>query len=239
MPGGQPASIAEADGIADRAADEERTRGERLRTEGDPRFLEYRPPMRGAPTRRIGGSTRGNAGAQDLLTAVLAPEDVGLTTAAQPALYWFASRPIRQPVEVVVISNDRIDPVLEVRHDAGAPDGINRIALADHGVMLAVDGAYRWSVAVVHDPDRRSRDLVTTGSLRRVAPPPSLAARLASTPLSEHPRIYAEAGLWYDAVEALAALVASAPDPAVWRQRRAALMQQVGLDDVARFDLRQ
>jgi hypothetical protein len=71
----------------------------------------YTPPMRGAPTRRVGGATRG-IGDEDIFVAVLAPESTGLTSSASPTLYWFVSRAPTRQVEFALIRDDRIEPVL-------------------------------------------------------------------------------------------------------------------------------
>src|SRR5690348_9250287 len=52
----------------------------------------YTPPTRGAPSRRVGGSSRGTASNLPNVT-VLVPDEVALTTSDQPTLYWFLSKP--------------------------------------------------------------------------------------------------------------------------------------------------
>ena len=63
----------------------------------------YNPPLRGAPSRRVGGATRGS-GKADFVLNVLAPDQTGLTTQAQPILYWYASGPSTTSVELTVIA---------------------------------------------------------------------------------------------------------------------------------------
>ena len=45
----------------------------------------YQPPLRGAPTRRVGGATRG-IGDEDIFITVLAPESTALTSRESPPL---------------------------------------------------------------------------------------------------------------------------------------------------------
>ncbi len=193
----------------------------------------YRPPQfRGAPKRRIGGSTRGD-GIEPLWMSVLAPEYAGYTMQAQPDLYWFVSREVKRPVEILISAKDLIDPVLEVRLERGVRAGINHISLSAHGVELEVGKKYRWSVVVTADPLQRSRDWVTSGGLQRMEPSAELAARLSSASAEEKPRLYAENGLWYDSLGELSRLVAERPSETAWRQQRAALLRQIGLDTAA------
>ena len=50
-------------------------------------------------------------------------------------------------------------------------------------------------------------------------------------------RLYAEAGLWYDALSSLSDLIEATPDNPGLRQQRAALLKQVGLTDAAASDV--
>jgi hypothetical protein len=84
-------------------------------------------------------------------------------------------------------------------------------------------------VAVVPDSGRRSRDILAGGAIQRVNPSGEMAARLGQARREELPSIYAEAGLWYDALTAMSELIESAPDDAGLRRQRAALLTQIGL----------
>jgi hypothetical protein len=191
----------------------------------------YKPPLRGAPGGRIGGGTRG-AGGELFVLSVLAPDHSALTTSAQPALYWFASRPSTGPVEVTVVDPRATEPLLEVRLEAPVPAGIHGLRLADHRVRLEPGVAYRWYVAVVQDQGRRSRDLLAGGAIERVEPPADLAARIAQAGREQAPALYAEAGVWYDALRAINELIDAAPGDAGLRAQRAAMLAQVGLPRV-------
>ncbi|MCP4044001.1 MAG: DUF928 domain-containing protein, partial [Gammaproteobacteria bacterium] len=75
-------------------------------------FPAYRPPRRGAPLVRVGGGTRGVEYKHPTLQ-VLAPEHTGLTTMAQPSLYWYVSGPTSIRFEFTIIDDDSIEPVME------------------------------------------------------------------------------------------------------------------------------
>jgi len=227
--GTTPSSRVSADGSGERA-----TASDIQIAQAKPKKFAYRPPMRGAPARRMAGSTRG-AGGVDATLHVLAPDHVGLTAAARPSLYWYLSQPVAVRVEVAVISEDAIDPLLEVAFDAGTA-GINRVSLADHGIEIAEDAEVEWSVAIVIDPAQRSKDIFTTGALKRVALEPALTEKLALASAEDRVALYAENGLWYDAIEAVSALIDVAPGEARWRGLRADFLDQVGLAEAAAFD---
>ena len=196
----------------------------------------YKPPTRGAPGGRMGGGTRGITGTA--VISLLVPDHVGLTSQAQPSLQWFLAQDVSSPLEITLIEPNRTPPLLEHRLAPPIRAGIHRLRLVDHGVRLEPGARYQWSVAVVADPERRSRDVVAAGLIERTEIPEPLRQQIARSSSEELPALYAEAGLWYDALTALADRIEAAPRDRALRQQRAALLQQVGLRDAAEFDLR-
>jgi hypothetical protein len=196
----------------------------------------YTPPPRGAPGGRVGGSTRGIGTPPTL--SVLAPDHTGLTTQEQPSLYWYLSKPTTYPVELTIIDNRAIQPLLERRLSGSLQPGVQRVRLADYGVRLSLGVPYRWFVALVVDPDNRSRDIIAGGAIERIAQPTELRAKLARAGKTRAPYIYAEAGLWYDALSAISDLIDAAPNDPALRQQRASLLEQVDLQGIAERDMR-
>jgi len=190
----------------------------------------YKPPMRGAPGGRVGGGTRGT-GREAFVLSVLAPSHTGLTTSEQPELFWFISGPSSYPVEFTVVDPKKSDPLIELRIEPPVTAGFHKVRLADHGVRLAPGVAYQWYVAVVPDSGRRSKDILAGGSIERVSAPDGLQAKVSSAPQSTVPSLYAEAGLWYDAVAALGDLIDRAPTDKALLDERSALLRQVGLPE--------
>jgi hypothetical protein len=115
--------------------------------------------------------------------------------------------------------------------------GIQRFQLADIGVRLETGIPYRWYVAVVLDPDRRSKDIIAGGVIERIEPSNELRFKLAQAQPAATPGIYAEAGIWYEAIAALSAQIESNPTQTHLRRQRASLLEQVGLKDIAKEDL--
>jgi hypothetical protein len=190
----------------------------------------YKPPLRGAPGGRVGGGTRGGSG-DTLSVSVVAPDHTGLTTEESPTLYWFVSKTTDLPVEVTVTDPDDATPVLELRLPGPTAAGVRKIALADHDARLRPGVTYQWHVALIPDPRRRSRDILASGTIERVALTEDVRARLAQAGPEARPAIYAEAGLWYDAVAEIHRLIATRPGDVSLRQQRAALIGEAGLAD--------
>lgn len=197
----------------------------------------YKPPLRGAPLTRVGGGTRGVGNV--LAVNVLAPGDTGLTTQEKPTIYWFASQPIDKPVEITITSTESLQdaatPVLEITLQPPLAKGIHAFRLADHNVALKPGVEYQWFVAVVRNPAQRSNDVLAGGTIKRVADS-AVPAQLKQASPAQLPALYAEAGMWYDAIDQLSRQISANQGNRQLRERRAALLEQVGLKEVAAFD---
>ncbi|HUJ11451.1 MAG TPA: DUF928 domain-containing protein [Verrucomicrobiae bacterium] len=206
-----------------------------LTPEPIPKAPTYRSPLPDNPKVRVDGHVRGTDDAALTLT-VLAPERVGLTTKEQPSLYWFQSKPVSSHCELTIVEKNAIKPLFEMKFDA-ATGGIQRVRLADYNISLAEGVEYRWSVAIVLDPENRSSDIVASGIIERVKPTEKLRQRLQGAPASELPYIYADEGVWYDSLETLSQLVDAKPKDAKLHEIRAVYFMQVGLHDAAMFEM--
>jgi hypothetical protein len=195
----------------------------------------YRPPLRGAPAARIGGGTRG-IGDMTLELVVLAPDHTGLTTREQPTLYWYVSKPVPARLEVTVINDEAIDPALEQVVATPGVAGIQSIDLANSGTRLESGLEYRWFVSVIADPGQRSNDVVASGTIQRIEPHAALKGKLAGADERTLARIYAEEGVWYDAIDALSRMIEKSPGDVALREQRAALLEEVGLQAAANYE---
>lgn len=193
----------------------------------------YRPPLRGAPAGRVAGGTRG-LGEDKVFLLVLAPDHVGLTIQQQPCLYWFLSALTELPLEFTLIEAKAVKPLIERRLDPPKKPGIQRIRLADYGLNLQDNVLYQWFITLIPDPERRSKDILSGGFIQKTRPAGELRENLDKKDKEKVLHTCAEAGLWYDALTAACDLIERSPDDAHLRQMRASLLQQGGLDQVAK-----
>ena len=198
---------------------------------------EYIPPLRGAPAGRVGGGTRGSGDGKVLLS-VLAPDHVGLTAQKQPSLFWFLSTLTEYPAEFTLIEAQTVRPLVERRLEPLKKPGIQRIRLADYGLYLQENVLYQWFITLIPDPQRRSKDILSGGLIRKTLPPGTGSETQGEEDMAKAVHSRAEAGLWYDAFTAACELIERSPDNVLLRQMRASLLHQVGLDEVAARDLR-
>jgi hypothetical protein len=195
----------------------------------------FKPPASiGTPHKRLTGASRGTAD-QAITLDVLVPVEIGLTTRETPSLFWFQSQAANANLELSLLEGKK---TLHESADLKSAAGIQRFNAKDSNVKLSPNVPYKWVVALVLNEQDRSSDLVASGFIKRVPAPAELAAAVAKAGPAELPRLYAEAGFWYDAMESLADLIAANPGDKSLRQTRADLLTQVGLTNAAAHELK-
>lgn len=197
----------------------------------------FQPKVEGAPSRRVGGGTRGTAAGEIPSLVALSTENVGKTSTAQPTLLWSVSKTIKKPFKFTFIYAEPTrasEPVKEVILK-DVVDGIQAIDLASYGVTLQPNVEYEWSVSIIMGEKEGSGDISATGSIMYV-PSKELTANIAKADEKQRPSLYQKDGYWYDAMAELSKLVAKHPEDASLRQQRATLLQQVKLDKVIAYN---
>jgi len=198
----------------------------------------YQPPLRGAPGGRVGGGTRG-IGDEVITLFALAPNHAALTTQEQPTLYWFVSNETKHPIEVTLIIEEATQPLLEKKLPLPVQPGIHPIRLKDFNLHLLKATQYRWFVALVPDRERRSKDILAGGIIERIEVPEAVRVKLSQSDRRNVPHIYAESGIWYDTITAISELIEANPNDMNLRKQRIALLEQVGLSQVAQYEVKQ
>ncbi len=197
-------------------------------------LLKYSPPKAAATGTRIDGDGA-SRGSGDKLPSlyVLAPNHTALTTREQPSLFWYQTGPAKTRFELTLTEPKKPKPLLKVASDKSEQPGIHRISLEKQGVMLKPGVAYKWTIAWVPDPANRSQDVIASGTIQRVEPDAALKAGLADAKGFDKVALYAQNGIWYDALESLSNEIDAAPKNKDLRAQRAALLDQAGLKEAA------
>lgn len=201
-------------------------------------LLKYTPPKTGGSGARIDGDG-GSRGSGDKLPSlyVLAPNHTALTTREQPSLFWYQTAAAKMRFELTLTEPKNPQPLLKVATDK-ADGGIHRVSLAKHRVTLKPGVAYKWTIAWVPDPANRSQDVIASGTIQRIAPDAKLTAALADVKGLDKAAVYAQHGIWYEALETVSNEIDAAPKNKALRAQRAALLDQAGLKDAATAERR-
>jgi hypothetical protein len=169
-------------------------------------IAEFKPPKRGMPGKREGGGTRGAS-----LTALLPKTNFGLTTAAYPRFFWYVPKAGNlKYVEFTLFEGDIKIPdrilVYKTTFTITGEPGIVSLTLpSDAGIPpLTVGKDYHWSVKLFGDLTTPQKGVKVDGWVQRINVPPSLAKQLATADLKTRTTLYADSGLWFDTLTALA-----------------------------------
>lgn len=202
---------------------------------------EYLPPSEiGAPSHRSGAGTRNPRQNCQVtgknLTALLPSNNFGVTEKAHPQFFVYmpalSSEENSIPVEFLLETQDGQD-IYQTRFNSDGKAGILAISLPNHaGVSpLEVDNNYKWSVSLICDSDERSMDIAVEGWVRRVKLDSTLNNQLRQLSLSKRVELYAEAGVWHDALASLAQLRLDNPDDSEVAAEWNKLLSAVGLNE--------
>jgi len=191
------------------------------------------PASRGTVATRSGGGTRAASPERLPRLEPLAPKyGVGLTTQAQPSFAWYLSDDTDLRLDFVLTDETSVAPLVEVTLDGPRTAGVHRIDLAEHGIELEPGALYHWSVSLVPDPAHRANDVMARAPVERVSRARSADGDDALAVAAAEAR----SGLWYDAIETLSEAIDRAPGDTRLRRARAALLDQVELDEVASLE---
>ena len=203
-------------------------------------WMQFVPPVRGAPKSRIAAGTRSsperNGTVKPYLT-ILAPEETGFTISDQPTVYWFVSKkPENKVIASVIDLSSGGAPLLRTDIVTPLREGINALNLKDHGVRLNPKTDYLISVRVVVGNKPGHGDVAASAYIRyeNVRIPDTDAAE---SDVDAAQRL-AVNGIWYDALHRLSKAIQSAPTEFQLREYRASLFEQVDLQPAAEYELK-
>lgn len=150
------------------------------------------------------GASRG-PDARELAISVISAKETGLTSLAQPDLYWFVSRPVAGSAVLTImpLGTNAIDPLFEGPLPPAPSAGMQRTSLADLKVTLMPDIEYDWSISIVTNAQSRSGDVMASGRIRYLAPAAALKASLDAANAEGRAEQFAANGYWYDVVDFL------------------------------------
>ncbi|ARV61040.1 hypothetical protein BZZ01_22600 [Nostocales cyanobacterium HT-58-2] len=172
----------------------------------------YKPPRDQKPPSGYTDSSgvRGGCQANDIRSVILlAPmTHVGQTTSLHPTFTWFVPHSQQVPMEFSLYQLDRNDQPsqLAYKQQLQSSPGIMKLSLPQGGLGLSVGKKYLWQLETLCNRNRPSHNLLVRAEIEVVKIPSSLKIALFDNrePL-QRANLYAEAGIWYDALsEALA-----------------------------------
>lgn len=193
----------------------------------------------GLPGRRVGGGTRGEVAlAGKPLTALIPANYLGLTIAAYPTFFFYVP-PTSKSHLVEFVLRDQDDRQVYESTFMTTGGGVIGFNLPEFAAIkpLELGQNYRWYFSVIPDPNNRAADVSVEGWVQRIELNPILANKLAKATPLERATLYAQAGIWQDALMTVAELSRSQPTDAAVTAKWAQLLQSIGLPKIAQEPL--
>ncbi|WP_404790457.1 DUF928 domain-containing protein [Altericista sp. CCNU0014] len=164
-------------------------------------LAKYRPPKTpSAPKDTMPGASRG--GCESNASVGLSPlvpfSHVGQTSTQHPTFTWFVPDRSPHPLQLRLFTSTG-QPLY--RTQMQSQPGMMQFSLPQDRPGLAIGQSYRWQVVLVCNPNISSMNVVAVAEIAVVKPSSALQTQLAAaqTP-QQRIDLYAEAGLWYDAI---------------------------------------
>ncbi|MBE9007820.1 DUF928 domain-containing protein [Fortiea sp. LEGE XX443] len=135
------------------------------------------------------------------LTALIPESQLGLTTLANPALFFYVPQTSAPELELVV-QNENEQEVYIQKYKPSNKAGIISLRLPVNS--LAVNKQYKWKLSLICNPTDKSQNKVVAGLVQRVLPDQQLVKKLQQATRQERAVLYAAAGIWHDALASVA-----------------------------------
>lgn len=179
-------------------------------------FAAYKPPSDQVPP-RTRGSTAGRRAPCNIPSSTeiqersgmiaLAPVSyMGKTASTHPTFAWFAYDNVPIPVQFSLYEYDAVqnnfNPQPLVQEKLVNSTGINSYKLPKASQGLSKGKTYAWQVVLTCDVQSNSRNRWIRNPIQLTELPTQLKQKLSvATAPSQKLNLYAEAGLWYDALD--------------------------------------
>lgn len=210
---------------------------------------EFGSPSRGLPGRRTGAGSRSPSAGPCLpdptknLVALLPDTNLGLTTTAYPRFFWSIPQNNASGVEFSLYAVDaqknNRQLLYQTTFSISGESAIASLELPQTANLppLAANQDYRWTLALVCNPDDRAQDITVEGWVQRNTPSNALNQQLQKAAPRDRPAIYAQNGFWFDTLATLAEQRCLRPqDPTVIKNWEGVL-QSVKLGAIAKQPL--
>ncbi len=196
------------------------------------------------PGNRVEGSMRCGEYSPPLPLIALIPQStVGLTVSEHPTLLFYIPDANFEGVhlEFAIYDRESKNTIYEQKISIKSGDAIIAIDLSKSPSLppLAVGKVYSWNFSILFDPEDMSNSTFVAGWIQRVAPKSEIQHQLNTVLPQQQPAIYADNGIWYEALASLAKLRCSHPNDVTLASNWESLLQQVGLSEIAKKPLAQ
>ena len=204
-------------------------------------IAQFVPPRGiGAPPDTVGAGSRsapcpGDPNTGKFLTPLIpslnSTDNWGVTVEANPQIFVYIPQTVARSAEFVIQNQDG-DDVYRTTMNISGEAGIISLNIPKEAASLKVDENYSWYFTVFCNPRNRKSSISVAGGIRRIALASSLDTQLKQATDRDRPKIYAQNGIWYEAISSLAALIRQKPNDSAIVDEWKNLLQSAGLEKI-------
>ena len=202
---------------------------------GGPRFIQPTEDIDEPPRRTIRSVRGGCATSSQLsLTALVPQNKIGRTVSHYPTFFFYLPQTDAELAEFILedeSGNQIYQQDLTIKNLSGVI-GVS-IPANTNVPPLEVGKSYTWKFTVVCDAQDRSSDQVESGVVRRVELSADILRKLETADPRQKTVIYAENGIWQDALSTLAAARRANPNDTDLAADWKSLLNSVKLGEIA------
>jgi len=203
---------------------------------GGPRFIQPPDDIDNLPTGTVRSLRGGCASTSQLsLTALVPKNKIARTVSDYPTFFFYLPQTEAELAEFILedeSGNQIYQQDLTIKNLSGV---IGLSIPANTNVPpLEVGKNYTWKFTVVCDADDRSSDQLETGVVRRVELSADILSQLEKADPRQKTFIYAQNGIWQDALSNLAAARRANPNEPVFQTDWESLLDSVTLAEIAK-----
>jgi len=168
------------------------------------------------------------------LTALVPESLIGRTVSEYPVFFSYLPKTAAQLADFYLVDEEE-NLIYETTLKINNAPGVMSVSIPANKNVPPLEAGknYRWSIALVCYPDDRSTDVVATGIVRRVELSADILRELDVADPRQKTVIYAENGIWQDALGTLAAARRANPNDTDLAADWESLLDSVKLGSIA------
>jgi hypothetical protein len=184
-----------------------------------------------------GGAARGGCRADSTarvnVVALMPNTKIGLTVAQKPTFLFRVSKTSVQEAQFNLLNETGEKIIYTKTFPLTNTGDVISFTLPNEAPALEVGKEYQWEIVVNCDPDDSSSNPRVRMAIKRVEPSATLASKLVQSQPNERPDLYAQEGIWVEALSTLAKLRMNNANDAELTEDWTSLLESVGLKEIA------
>jgi hypothetical protein len=198
--------------------------------------VKFKPRLGSDRPVTIGGGTRGQFCLKNHRKVIpLLPEKRnGLTLAERPTFYWYVPQTTVKTAKFTIRTDNEQTLFYTIELSLPSEAGIISFTLPAAAPSLAVNKDYHVYLTVICDQSDFSRNPSVDSWVKRVEPDVNLSQALvkANKDIGKQLRLYADGGIWHEALVTLVQMRCSQPNDLIVKLTWREFLESVGLKNV-------